>query len=127
DSRSLHDALPIFRWVELLADSVLRHLVDTALEANRDVRTARAVIDEFRAQYRATRGALLPDLSANGTGGRNQVQFGTFGAQTFNVYKATADARWEVDLWGRLRRAPQAARADLLAQAGTRRAAERPL
>src|SRR5207253_11520068 len=87
------DSAARLRWVELLADSVLRHLVDTALEANRDVRTARAVIDEFRAQYRATRGALLPDLSANGTGGRNEVQFGTFGAQTFNGYKATADAR----------------------------------
>ncbi len=118
------DSAARLRWVELLADSVLRHLVDTALEANRDVRTARAVIDEFRAQYRATRGALLPDLSANGTGGRNQVQFGTFGAQTFNVYKATADARWEVDLWGRLRRATQAAHADLLAQEENRRAVE---
>ena len=98
------DSAARLRWVELLADSVLRHLVDTALEANRDVRTARAVIDEFRAQYRATRGALLPE--------------------TFNVYKATADARWEVDLWGRLRRATQAAHADLLAQEENRRAVE---
>ncbi|HEV2750181.1 MAG TPA: efflux transporter outer membrane subunit [Gemmatimonadales bacterium] len=112
------------RWVDLLEDAVLRQLVDTALEENRDARTAVAVIDEFRAQYRATRGALLPELSANGQAGRNALQFGTFGTQTFNVYKATGDARWQLDLWGQLRRATQAARADLLAQEENRRAVE---
>ena len=114
----------VLHWVDLLEDAVLRQLVDTALEENRDVRTALAVIAEFRAQYRATRGALLPAFSANGQAGRNELQFGTFGTQTFNVYKATADGRWEVDLWGRLRRATQVSHADLLAQEENRRAVE---
>src|SRR2546425_13331898 len=92
------DSAAALRWVDLIQDSVLRQLVDTSLRENRDVRTALAVIDEFRAQYRAARGALLPELTANGQVGRNQLVFGSFGAQTFDVYKATADLSWELDL-----------------------------
>src|SRR5205807_8685198 len=97
-ARSGADSGAGLRWLELIQDSVLRQLVDTSLRANRDVRTALAVIDEFRAQYRATRGALLPELSADGQAGRNQQAFGTFGSFTFGTYRATADLSWELDL-----------------------------
>src|SRR5213592_1316203 len=110
------------RWVDLIQDSVLRQLVDTSLQANRDVRTALAVIDEFLAQYRATRGALLPELTANGQAGRNQQVVGTFGSFTYDSYRATADLSWELDLWGRLRRSTSAARSDLVAREEDRRA-----
>src|SRR5881628_2192804 len=80
------------------------------------------LIDEFRAQYRAARGALLPEVSANGQAGRSRAVFGSFGAQTFDVYKATADLSWELDLWGRLRRGMGAARSDLVARDEDRRA-----
>jgi len=111
--RAAADSGAAFRWLDLIQDSVLRQLVDTSLRQNRDVRTALAVIDEFRAQYRATRGALLPELTANGEAGRNQAVFGTFGAQTFDVYRATADLSWELDVWGRLRRSTQAANSEV--------------
>src|SRR5207237_5969358 len=107
------DSTAALRWLDLIQDSVLRQLVDTSLRQNRDVRTALAVIDEFRAQYRATRGALLPELTANGEAGRNQAVFGTFGAQTCDVYRATADLSWELDVWGRLRRSTQAANSEV--------------
>src|SRR3989440_4151758 len=58
------DSGAALRWLDLIQDSVLRQLVDTSLRANPDVRTAPAVIDEFRAQYPATRGALLPAPAA---------------------------------------------------------------
>src|SRR5438477_3290626 len=115
-SRSGADSGATLRWLDLIQDSVLRQLVDTSLRQNRDVRTALAVIDEFRAQYRATRGALLPELTANGEAGRNQAVFGTFGAQTFDVYRATADLSWELDVWGRLRRSTQAANSEVVAR-----------
>jgi len=118
------DSAAALEWLDLVQDSVLRQLVDTSLRQNRDVRTALAVIDEFRAQYRAARGELVPELTANGQAGRNQVVFGSFGAQTFDVYRATADLSWELDLWGRVRRGTQAARADLLAREEDRRALE---
>src|SRR5438034_920173 len=110
------------QWLDLIQDSVLRQLEDTSLQANRDVRTALAVIDEFRAQYRATRGALLPELTANGQAGRNHQVFGTFGSFTYDSYRATADLSWELDLWGRLRRSTSAARSDLVAREEDRRA-----
>jgi len=116
------DSTAALRWLDLIQDSVLRQLVDTSLRENRDLRTALAVIDEFRAQYRATRGALLPELTANGQAGRTRAVFGTFGGQTFDVYKATADLSWELDLWGRLRRGTSAARSDLVAREEDRRA-----
>src|SRR6058998_462858 len=103
-SRPGADSGAALRWLDLIQDSVLRQLVDTSLRENRDMRTALGVIDEFRAQYRAARGALLPAVSANGQAGRSRAVFGSFGAQTFDVYKATADLSWELDLWGRLRR-----------------------
>src|SRR5207244_6852851 len=103
-------------------DSVLRQLVDTSLRANRDMRTALAVIDELRAQYRATRGALLPAVTANGQAGRNQTVLGTFGSFTYNQYRATADLSWELDVWGRLRRSTSAARSDLVVRQEDRRA-----
>jgi len=118
------DSAAALEWLDLVQDSVLRQLVDTSLRQNRDVRTALAVIDEFRAQYRAARGELVPELTANGQAGRNQVVFGSFGAQTFDEYRATADLSWELDLWGRVRRGTQAARADLLAREEDRRALE---
>ena len=120
--RAGRDSGAALRWVDLIQDSVLRQLVDTSLQANRDMRTALAVIDEFRAQYRATRGALLPEVTANGRAGRNQTVFGTFGSFTYNVYQATADLSWELDVWGRLRRSTSAARSDLVTREEDRRA-----
>src|SRR6266571_2018487 len=52
--RGRGDSAVALRWLDLVQDSVLRQLVDTSLRQNRDVRTALAVIDEFRAQYSAT-------------------------------------------------------------------------
>ena len=123
-ARASGDTAVALKWLDLVQDSVLRQLVDTALQDNRDVRTAVAAIDEFRAQYRATRGALLPELTGNGEAGRNELVFGTFGAQTFDVYRATADLSWELDLLGRVRRSTQAARADLAVRQEDRRALE---
>jgi len=116
------DSTAGLRWLDLVQDSVLRQLVDTSLRANRDMRTALAVIDEFRAQYRATRGALLPAVTANGQAGRNQTVFGTLGSFTYNQYRATADLSWELDVWGRLRRSTSAAHSDLRAREEDRRA-----
>src|SRR5881409_3739560 len=121
-ARASGDTAVALKWLDLVQDSVLRQLVDTALQDNRDVRTAVAAIDEFRAQYRATRGALLPELTANGQAGRNQTVFGTFGSFTYNVYRATADLSWELDVWGRLRRSTSAAHSDLVAREEDRRA-----
>src|SRR5438034_855915 len=117
------DTAAALKWLDLVQDSVLRQLVDTALRycaRNSSI----AAMAEFRAQYRATRGALLPEVTANGQAGRNEQVFGTFGSFTYDVLRATADLSWELDVWGRLRRSTQAARADLAVRQEDRRALE---
>src|SRR4029077_14893930 len=99
------DSVANLDWFDLLRDPELRKLVETALQQNRDVRMAIASIDEFRAQYGVTRGALFPQLSVNGEGGTEKSVFGSLGAFKFDVVTATADLQWELDFWGRLRRA----------------------
>ncbi len=116
------DSVANLDWFDLLRDPELRKLVETALQQNRDVRVALASIDEFRAQYGVTRGALFPQLSVNGEGGTEKSVFGSLGAFKLDVVSATADLQWELDFWGRLRRATEAARADLLAREESRRA-----
>lgn len=116
------DSVANLDWFDLLQDPELRKLVETAIGQNRDVRIALASISEFRAQYGATRGALFPRIDLKGTGGREKVVIGSFGATSFNVVSATADLQWEIDFWGRLRRATEAARSDMLAREESQRA-----
>ena len=116
------DSVANLDWFDLFQDPELRRLVATALQQNRDIRVALASIDEFRAQYGATRGALLPRLDLNGQGGTEKIVIGSLGTSRFDVLRVTADLQWEIDFWGRLRRATEAARADLLAREESERA-----
>ncbi len=118
----LIDSVANLDWFDLLQDPELRKLVETALAQNRDVRVALASIAEFRAQYGATRGALFPRIDLNAEGGTQKTVFGSFGASKFDVVRATADLQWEIDFWGRIRRATEAARADLLSREENQRA-----
>ena len=108
-------------WFALLQDTVLRRLVDTAIAENRTVRVAIATIDEFRAEYGVAKAPLFPQLTANGTGGKERVTFGGVPV-TFDLYQVTGNVSWELDFWGRLRRSSQAAREDLLSTQEARRA-----
>ena len=116
------DSVANLDWFDLFQDPELRRLVETALQQNRDIRVALASIDEFRAQHGATRGALLPRLDLNGQGGTEKIVIGSLGTSRFDVLRATADLQWEIDFWGRIRRATEAARADLLAREESERA-----
>lgn len=108
-------------WFALLQDTVLRRLVDTAIAENRTVRAAIATIDEFRAEYGVAKGPLFPQITANGSAGKERIAFGGVPI-TFDVYQVTGNVSWELDFWGRLRRSTQAAREDLVASEESRRA-----
>lgn len=118
----LPDSLADLGWFSLLRDTVLQHLVITAVRDNRNVRTAVASIDEFRAQYGIAKGALLPRVFGNAEAGTNRIVFTGGAPFSFDVWKATADLSWELDFWGRLRRTTEAARADYLSRAQSERA-----
>ena len=109
------------RWWEVFQDVELQGLIHTAVVNNYDVRIAVARVLEARAQVGITRADQLPHLSAGATVGRTRVSGNAFprlpptAPHQEDNFELSGSLGFEVDLWGRLRRATEAARAQLLA------------
>jgi multidrug efflux system outer membrane protein len=110
-------------WWEQYDDPVLNELVQSALEENKDVKIATARIDQFLGLFTTTRAALFPQIGAGTDASRQRVSQNAGPAPinnspntfpTFNNFSLFLNASWEIDLWGKLRRATEAARANLL-------------
>jgi multidrug efflux system outer membrane protein len=109
------------KWFDLFQDATLKQLVETALGKNFDVRIAAERVLEARAQFGITRANLFPTLDAQGsfTASRSS-SIGSFPFITPGTNLATSYTQaglqfaWELDLWGRLRRLDEAARAQYL-------------
>jgi len=106
-------------WWQVFQDSVLQDLIRRALKQNYDLQTATEKITQARAQLRVTRSNQYPQLSANGSA----VDERTFQGFPFTTRYGTyaADATFQLDLFGQLRRATESARAQLLATEYARR------
>jgi outer membrane protein, multidrug efflux system len=104
-------------WWQVFRDPQLQELIRTALKQNYDSKIATERIVAARASLAVARSSLFPQVSgdANFAGGKE----GTFQTK-FNFLQLTADAAFQVDLFGRLRRATEAARAQLLATEAAR-------
>jgi outer membrane protein, multidrug efflux system len=109
-------------WVDIIHDTTLVSLVELAVRQNRQVQTALARINEFRANVGLARGPLLPSVNLNGSESSNQVALGSFPPTSFRAARVTGDLAWELDFWGRVRRGVEAASADLGAQEAAQRA-----
>jgi multidrug efflux system outer membrane protein len=109
-------------WWELFRDEQLRELLRTAINENKDLGIALARIFEARYQLTVVRAEQFPFLDVLGSAGRGkQSKLLVPGANTRDNYVLSADLSFELDLWGRLSRATEAATADLLAtEAGYR-------
>src|SRR5580700_7549076 len=99
-------------WWQVFQDSKLQELIRTALKQNYDLQIATERINAARAQLAITRSNLFPQVQAGGTFDGGKAQF--FPA-TVNILFLAADASFQLDLFGRLRRETEAARAQLLA------------
>jgi len=112
-------------WWDLFQDPALQSLIRIALEQNQDLGIAAARIDEFRAVLGVTRADQFPSVDVGATAGRargsDKVFPGNLVSGTFDDYRLSADVFFEVDLFGKLRRATEAARAQLLATEEARR------
>jgi len=114
-------------WWEQFGDPVLNNLILAALVENKDIMIATARVEEFIGQYATTRAALFPQASAGVTAGRSRATDNSptpLTPATINpayTYSPFLNASWEIDLWGKLRRATEASRADLLAIEEARR------
>ncbi len=99
-------------WWQVFNDPKLQELIRTALQQNYDLQLATERINAARSQVAITRSSLFPQVSANANfngGKENVVQ------SKYNFLTLTGDAAFQLDLFGRLRRATEAARAELLA------------
>jgi len=113
-------------WWEQFQDPVLTALVLEAVRNNKDLAIASARVEQAYAQYGITRSALFPQVDATASAARQRVSRNTAvavpaGRETFNDFDVGLSLGYELDVWGRLRRATEAARADLLASEQGRR------
>ena len=100
-------------WWEVFQDPVLQDLIRKTLEHNYDLQLATERIPAARAQLTITRSAEFPQITASGVGINENGFNGGFTARTkYGTY--AADATFQLDLFGKLRRATEAARAQLL-------------
>ncbi len=119
DKNSLAD-LP---WWEVFKDPILKGLVEEALKNNLDLKTATARVEQVRELARIKKGDYYPQLnySAADNYGRNVPSYGLPGGKESNMMLGTVDLQWELDLWGRVRRASESAREQYLASMEARR------
>ena len=112
DAASLGDQ----KWWEVFQDEQLRFLIRTALQQNYDVRIAGARILQAQAQLGITRADQYPSVSAgSGITDQHTARGKFFPAFETSTGQVNVSAAWELDFWGRFRRATEAARANLLA------------
>ena len=113
-------------WWKVYGDPVLDRLIEEALANNASAMLALARVDEARAALGATSAEQLPYVTASAN--RNRTRLSQRGATPLppgfdpehNDTRVSADVSYEIDLWGRLRNATQAARAELLATEAAR-------
>lgn len=99
-------------WWQVFQDLQLQELIRIALKQNYDLQIATERINAARAQLAITRSSLFPQVQGNGNfNGGKEHNFQT----NYNFLTLTADAAFQLDFFGKLRRANEAARAEILA------------
>ncbi|MFZ0808292.1 MAG: efflux transporter outer membrane subunit [Candidatus Sulfotelmatobacter sp.] len=104
------------KWWDVFLDPELQALIRTALKNNYDVRIAATRVLQAQAQVGITRADQLPSVSAGGNVTSLQSpKLGPIPAYEITQGEVAASAAWNLDFWGKYRRATEAARANLLA------------
>lgn len=99
------------QWWKQLGDPVLNRFIDQAIQGNYDLKIAIARVNQYMGLYGATRSNLFPQFS-----GSYNAQTGSPSADQVSL---SGGMNWQIDIWGELRRANEAALAELLAQEAT--------
>jgi outer membrane protein, multidrug efflux system len=111
-------------WNETLGDSVLLALMDTARAHNQDLLATIAVTREFQARYAIARSEFFPQVNLFGAGGTGKSKVIGVPGVSSDFFEANAEATWELDLWGRVRRTSEAGQASYFARTEELRGAE---
>jgi len=110
-------------WWELFHDPVLNELIDHALAGNYDVAIAAERVEEAAARAGIARSEFFPSINygAGFSRGRNSIYVSPFSTVTGNAWSTNVNFGWELDVWGRIRRLNESARAQYLATEEARR------
>lgn len=104
------------QWWRQFGDPILDNLIETAVRENLDIKIAAARVEQYLGILDTTRSQYFPQINANYYGIRQrQTDYPT------ESHQAYVNASWELDLWGRIRRANEAARAQVLGSEAGRR------
>lgn len=103
-------------WWEIYQDERLQHLIKTALDQNKDIAIALARIEAAQASLQFTRADLFPRIDASGSAQRLNPSNETlnFAVNPRNDFGIFGNLSYELDLWGKIRRATEAERAQLM-------------
>jgi multidrug efflux system outer membrane protein len=107
------------RWWKQFGDPHLTKLIEQALAYNKDLLIATATVEEYLGLYSVTRSDLFPQISGSASGQQQKDSPAIYGATPTPIYdniQTALNLSWEIDVWGRLRRATEAALANLYGQ-----------
>jgi outer membrane protein TolC len=111
-------------WWGVIKDPQLQQLVAVALAHNYDLQLAVARVDQARSLVWVAASPFYPQAGYQAFAGRERIFLPNEeagGNLTYNAFGALLNATWEIDVWGRIRRSTEAARANLFAQEDVRR------
>ncbi|TAK98876.1 MAG: efflux transporter outer membrane subunit [Verrucomicrobia bacterium] len=109
------DHVPKGEWWGIFADDTLNDLQRRATAANQELKAAVARVEQARSVARVARSELLPTITADPSYTRQRFSpnaVPSFGGVTAYEFRAPLDLSYEIDLWGRVRRGFESARAD---------------
>ena len=111
-------------WWDVFADPVLQKLIREALDSNKDLKVAAARIEQARALLGVTRADQFPRIDLSGNASRLDVSDNVLraGQNPINDFGLFGDLSFEIDIWGKLRRATEAQEAELLSTEYAQRA-----
>ena len=109
-------------WWEIFQDDALKGLIDEALKNGYDVRLAAWRVEEARANAGIVHSGFDPAIQADAGRSRSRRSVGsTLGSEPVTLHDVNLGFTWEIDLWGRIRRLNEAARAEYLSTEEARR------
>ena len=108
-------------WWNQFNDPVLNELIETALNENKDLKIAAARVEEFIGRLKITNSRFLPQIGYDAGTSRDSrslersiPSLANASQRSIPTFLTTIDVAWEFDIWGRLQRANEATRAQLL-------------
>lgn len=114
-------------WWQQFGDPVLNNLIASSIKENKDLLVATARVDQYAAQYGVVRADLYPQIGVGAQFGQQEITQRSGNGLPSGYHTVTGgqqavlNASWEIDIWGRIRRSSEAARAGLLSSEEGRR------